>query len=1320
MTETGVRPEPLVKRGLVRRVLKGIAVTFGFLFIFAVGFLYWAFKTGRAVEAVRQEIAVELDRRCGVEAEFRKLTLDPLARKMNLEQLSMRHKGGDEIVAVEEAIVRLDLLPLFYGRLQLDAIDLLRPRARIAFVDGVPVNLPECVRPKDDTESAPIVLGISGLSVEDGEVQLAVDDITQIDVADLNVQLKPGVSSGVDLTMSIDDGSVQVGTATHALTRVRLNGHLEGLLSRPRAIVLEQLAVGIGRVDASGSGSIDLLGPVYEAKLGLELPLDAIEDFVPGVPKMKGEARFDVAVAGTFLDPRGAGSVRVKGAKIDAFSLGDTLEVDFSADRRGVKINEVEVRLADGAIRGKGAINFDEHYSASFDTTQADVSLARVFESLGVTGPWVDLIGSGTTQLSGTLDPVVLTGPFEYDVANARVYDGAWDRPVVFGKAREAIPTENLMLAIDAAHATGIWHFGLDGVRLEDIRLTSGATEGHADVAVRFGEPGGVSITTNFPSFDFVDLGPIAGLAFSGVGTMSGEMSGSFEELVGVGAFEFADIEIGGIPFGGGTGTVRWHDIVSLDVSGIQGRLGESSYEGQVQVTLTDDVPLNIFGEVTRGRVEDLLIPFGVDGREWGDPTGKIAAKFDLTGPVTALTGPIDMQVESAAIVGETTQGGRLVGRMERGRVVVDSLQLKKHEGRIFGSGWIDPNLGNLQANLRTAGAKLQSIDLIRTTQPKLDGDLALTFEVGGSFMGVTGTIAADLEEVAAGPVRLGRGRFDGKLRGANIEYVATALRDRLKSTGVIGLGSGIPYTAKITYTDVAAPDIVSGLQGHRDYRGTTTGTADLSGSLVDWHLSSGKVYLEKGVLDLDGVHLETSAPARFTMTRGVLETKRLSITGPRTRLTGEGRFGSQAIDMKVSGRIDLAIAELLNENVVKAGGNLLVDATLGGRPDALTLVGAGRIERGLLEWAGFDNRITAMTADLTFSQSTILIERAVGQWAGGKIAMNGNVLLESYLPRRFTLNLNLTDVAPRMTYPTLDVYGVLTGAVQIFGTQDRIKVRGDLDVRRGRARPKIDLQSLVGSNRIADVYDPSREVVDLDVHFHAKDNVRIKNDDVDLEATGDLRLTGTNERYGMLGTASLIQGGRVAFIGREYTMESGTVTFKDRFRFDVGYDLIMSAQACQARIRVNLVGSFEDVSTTYSSNPEMDERNIVSCLIRGVKVTDLDRDLASFAGSALLKLSGVDRQVKKVLPIDQIDVTTEYSSQARAYEPRVLVAKDLSVLDRPARLEYSSSLLRTNDQRAALRVRLTPRLNLQFGWTSSEDVPYGDWGLDLKQRWEW
>lgn len=1296
-----------MKRGLVRRVLKGIAVTLGFAFLVGIAFLYWAFRTGRAVEAVRQEIAVELEARCGVEAEFTTLTIDPFARELVLDDLSMRHQGGDEIIAVEEAIVRLDLLPLFYGRLQLDRVAMLRPRVRIELVDGVPVNLPDCVKPKGET-SAPIVLGISELRVERGEMALAVDHRVEIEVEDIGISLTPGTAGGVDIALGTDVGRIVVDTATHTLSRVRLLGHLEGLLSRPRAVVLDRVEVGVGRVTAAGSGSIDLLGPVYEAKLDLDLPLEAVEDFFPDVPNMSGDTALEVAVAGTFLDPRAAGKVRVERGRIDDFVLGDRVDVDFSVSRRGVELNAVRVEMGEGKIEGTGSMVFDEQLSFEVHAQATDLALARVLEGVGVAGAWANLRGDGTTTLSGSLQPVSLSGPFEYDLHEVRVFDGPWD----------ASPPPARMLGFESARASGRWAFSTSGFEMTNLVVSSGATVGHADVGVRF--EGGLDIQMSFPSFDFVDIGPVAGLGFGGFGTMSGEIRGPFESLVAVGAFDLADISVADIPFGSGTGTVRWSNLVDLEVSGIDGRLGQSHYNGHVGVKLEGEIPLVISGQVTSGRVQDLLVPFGVDGREWGDPTGRLYAKFDLEGPVTTLTGPIDMTVEDVEVLEEKIQRGRVAGRMDQGRVVVDDLELRKYEARIQGNGWIDPNLGNVRARLRTSGATLQSIDLLRTTQERLDGALAMSLVLGGSLMGVTGTVTAVLSDMKAGAVPLGDGRFDGKLRGATIEYVASALDRKISAVGTLGLGAKIPYTAQMVLNAVPAPTIVSGLQGHSDYRGSVTGTADLDGSIVDWHLSNGKLFLEQGVVDIGSVHLETSAPARFTMKKGVLETRRLSISGPRTRLTGEGRFGGDTIDMKVSGRIDLAIAELLSESVEKAGGNLVVDATLGGSPASPTLVGAGRIERGLLEWSGFENRVTGMTADLTFSQSTILIDRARGQWAGGRLDATGNVFLESYLPKRFTLNLAVKDASPRMSFPTVDLFGRMSGNIQIFGTPMRIKVRGDVDVSRGRARPKIDAQSLVGSKRIVDVYDPSKEVVDLDVHFHTKEPVRVKNDDADVELVGDLRLTGTNERYGLLGTTTVVQGGRVAFIGREYTMESGTIAFTDRYRIEADYDLLLSAQACQARIRLNLVGSFEEVRTTYSSNPEMDERDIVSCLIRGVKVTDLDRDLPSFAGSALLKLSGVDREVKKVLPIDQIDVTTEYSSQARGYEPRVLVAKDLSVLDRPARLEYSSSLLRTNDQRAALRVRLTPRLNVQFGWTSSEDVPYGDWGLDLKQRWEW
>ena len=179
-------------------------------------------------------------------------------------------------------------------------------------------------------------------------------------------------------------------------------------------------------------------------------------------------------------------------------------------------------------------------------------------------------------------------------------------------------------------------------------------------------------------------------------------------------------------------------------------------------------------------------------------------------------------------------------------------------------------------------------------------------------------------------------------------------------------------------------------------------------------------------------------------------------------------------------------------------------------------------------------------------------------------------------------------------------------------------------------------------------------------------------------------------------------------------------------YTFAPYYDLALSARACDASISLNILGTMDDLSTSYASKPEMEETNIVSCLIRGVKIKDLENlrgdnrtnAAASFAGEALWRLSGVDREVRKVLPVDQIEVTTEFSRKEHVYEPRILVAKEIR--DGQIRLEYSSSLLKNDDQRAAVRYRITPQLTLQYGWTSSEDMSIGDHGIDLKYRWEW
>lgn len=1323
--------QPLIRRTLLRRILKGIAVALGFAFLGALGFGAWALESGRAAEAVRQDILRELEERCRVEAEFSALTLDPLHREVQLFDLKMRHMDGDKepLLAVEQADIALKLLPLFYGRYQLERVALLGPEATIRWADGGIQSLPPCVQPQGDEEVAPLALGVSELSVERGRFDLIVKDVLAAELSAIDVRLAPASSGGMDLAVGMEGGRISLaapGSKDGAsprgpldLHRFRVLGHVEGPLVRPRALSLDKVVVSLGDVEAEAKGSIDLLGPVYEAKVQASLPLTAIRDFLPDFPQARGKAQAEVSISGTAVHPRAVGRVVLEGARIGDFGLGDRAEVELAATPEELVFSRVSVRMGSGGVVAEGRLGLQEGLPLELRADTDHLALARVLDAIGITGSWADLMATGKASATGRLSPLALAGDFQLDVADLEVYDRGWDRPEIAGRRWSEIPPKSRMLRVPEVRIRGGWHVDPDALEFTQATLVAGATAGTCEARIGISGERRLDIETQLPSFDFVDLGPVAGLAFGGYGALSGVISGPMSNISGVGTFELDDISVGGIPFGHGTGNVDWHDVVALDVNSIEGRLGESRFDGTVNVRLEGDVPVRISGQVRSGRLEDALVPFRVDGRDWGDPRGKLRARFDLYGPIDRLTGPLDLDVEDLSIVGEKAEKATVIGRLEQGRVVADAIEITKHKARIQAYGFVDPNKGDVRLVARTTQARLQDLDVVQQSLPRMDGGLDARLNLSGSLYGVTGTVSARLTEVRAGAVALGSGRIAGPVQGAIARLKGAVGTVKLESAEVT-LKAGLPYKATLFFDGTPLADIAAGLQGHQDYTGGATLRAELRGGLVDWQLSSGSVLLERARFVTGDVTLETAAPAKLELAQGVLSTRRLVISGPKTRLNLEGAIGARRLDLRVAGRVDLGLFELTSPTVEKAGGVLTLDAALGGSPADVNLVGTGRIEGGLIQLRGFENRATGFTGDLTFSQSSVLIDRAEGRWAGGKLAISGSLKLERFLPKALALRLDVTKARPRFAFPTLDMVGTVSGRINWSGPWTRSQMSGALVVERGVVNPKIDWQSMVGSRRVAEAYDPSAEIMDFDILFKADEPIRVKNDEADLEVQGEVRLTGTNERFGMLGAASVVRGGRVIFLGREYTMESGVVEFRDRYRFKTRYDLVLSAKACDARISLNLVGSFEEVQTVYSSYPEMDQRDIVSCLVRGVKVSDLDQDLASFAGSALLKLSGVDREVKKVIPIDQLDVTTEYSSLSRQYEPRVVIAKDLSILDRPTRLEYSTSLLRSNDQRAALRMRLTPRLNLQLGWTSSEDVPYGDWGLDLKRRWEW
>ena len=378
---------------------------------------------------VRQEILTELSDRCGVQATFTDLKLDPLARDFVLRDLVIRDGEGRQLIAVKSTQVALAFWPLLYGRMQLQKVELVEPEAHIRVnAQGELVDAPACLSGADET-GEPMNVGITELAVSHGRFALDVHDTVSAQLDDIKVVLRSRSGGGLGLSVAVDDADIMVRGRPLTLARFRVDGRLEGLLARPRAIILDDLDVAFGRVRIDGGAKVDLLGPVYEANLVVNAPLSIVKQYVPSAPPMSGDARLDVALAGSLGFPRASGELVVRRGQVEDFTLGDRLQARFSMDQAGIELRPAIVSMDDGQLAVNARLSFDDQLSVRFDTRMRRLSLARVLDAVGTKSVLADFLGTGRTVLRGTLRPLVLEGPFDFGVRDLHVGDRPWDDP---------------------------------------------------------------------------------------------------------------------------------------------------------------------------------------------------------------------------------------------------------------------------------------------------------------------------------------------------------------------------------------------------------------------------------------------------------------------------------------------------------------------------------------------------------------------------------------------------------------------------------------------------------------------------------------------------------------------------------------------------------------------------------------------------------------------------------------------------------------------------------------------------------------------------
>ena len=650
---------------------------------------------------------------------------------------------------------------------------------------------------------------------------------------------------------------------------------------------------------------------------------------------------------------------------------------------------------------------------------------------------------------------------------------------------------------------------------------------------------------------------------------------------------------------------------------------------------------------------------------------GTISARASVRGPLHQLAVDGTLTGENMRTSAATLQRGALTAALSgvgsdgmAGQVTADLTGLRVADS----SPWTGTMAADVQRSGGIYGAAL-----------RLDGHA----EDGGRLLGratvrrmLTGDVEADLSQLSATVPDHGTWTL---VRPASLAYRAgTLFVDRLELTAgsqriaVAGrAGASGPADASLEWTDVDLGALCT-LRGLA-CTGSTDGTVKVTGTAASPTLTltgrADRVTFEKAPptsVSITGSYGDRLLSMRGTVTQA--EAGRLDLSGALpVDLAWEGPrrdLSDAPVDLTVqTDGLDLSVVRLLAPDAVRqSAGRLAGDLRLRGPWRNLQAEGTMGLHDGSLGL-----RATGVTYDhieiaAVARGQTIAIDSLRAHAGDGTVDGSGNLALAPTTTTPFALHLRFD----RFLAVALPAYeGATDGTLTVEGSLAYPVVRGELTLTRLLVRPTLlettsgpSLEpdptiEVVGRDEESEARPaaPSVDVADalsLDVQVSIDRDAWIRRNDADVELRGKIRLG--KEAYQPLfvtGEIRLVRGW-YAFQGRRFNLDEGRVTFGGDVPPDPQLDITASNKTGEYEVKVEITGRASAPALALSSEPPLEQADILSLLVFGRPARDLGRQQSlDLQRHAISLASGyvmpeLRQSVMNTLGLDTIEVGDE------------------------------------------------------------------------------
>ncbi len=367
---------------------------------------------------------------------------------------------------------------------------------------------------------------------------------------------------------------------------------------------------------------------------------------------------------------------------------------------------------------------------------------------------------------------------------------------------------------------------------------------------------------------------------------------------------------------------------------------------------------------------------------------------------------------------------------------------------------------------------------------------------------------------------------------------------------------------------------------------------------------------------------------------------------------------------------------------------------------DGLLNIRNGEIETEIIE-----QKIGPIDGDILLKGDSILFNNWKGRIEKGAFTVSGSC----FAKKNKELGIDLVMKGKDITLDAPDLFSAQMNDVKLRVVNTEKKnhyvMKGKVDFGTFRFTRNVQIQDITAASASQKTEYQKKSIMDsieLQLVLQFQDNLYIDMNLGDMQLDGNLAVSGTAAQPALVGKIEVVQGD-ILYLDRKFTIDRGSVTFLNPLELnpvlylEAGTEVNTFAQGNNQNItyiiKLKVTGNLQHPLVTLSSDPPLNEPNIISVLTLGTTLGSVGSDITSRIGSLVgNEILGFGTQrLEQLLGLESITVTGNiFNRQNEESGPLLTLTKRLS--DRLT-VSYETGIGTLNQQRVSILYRLFPFL---------------------------